>query len=109
MTGSTTKAFTAAAAALLVHDYKNHPQVKWTSPINDFIRGDFVLENEYGTSHVTIEDALVHRTGLPRHDLVHGQPNDTVVDIVGKLKYLLLTAEPVHREAGRNSTGPAMR
>lgn len=94
MTGSTTKAFTAAAAALLVHDNKNYPEVQWTSPINNFIRADFVLENDYATAHTTIEDAIVHRTGLPRHDLVHGQRNDTPASVVRKLRYLPLTAEP---------------
>lgn len=94
MTGSTTKAFTAAAAALLVHNIEQYRHVEWTSPINKFIREDFVLENRYATSHVTIEDALVHRTGLPRHDLVHGQPGDTVVDVTRKLRYLPLTARP---------------
>ena len=94
MTGSTTKAFTAAAAALLVHDNENYRHVEWTSPINKFIREDFVLENKYATKHVTIEDALVHRTGLPRHDLVHGQPGDTVADVTRKLRYLPLTATP---------------
>ena len=97
MTGSTTKAFTAAAAAVLVHDEKNYPHVKWTSPVTDFIREDFVLENEHATNHVTIEDTLVHRAGLPRHDLVHGQPNDKVEDMVRKLRYLPLTAEPARK------------
>ena len=97
MTGSTTKAFTAAAAAVLVHDDKNYPYVKWTSPVTDFIRDDFVLENEYATNHVTIEDTLVHRAGLPRHDLVHGQPSDKVGDMVRKLRYLPLTAEPARK------------
>lgn len=92
-TGSTTKAFTAAAAALLVQD-ERYPDVQWTSPISDFIRGDFVLEDEHATTHTTIEDALSHRSGLPRHDLIYGQANDTPSLVVQRIRYLPLTAEP---------------
>lgn len=94
MTGSTTKAFTAAAAALLVHDTKAYATFKWSSPINQFLPEDFVLENDYATTHVTVEDAVVHRAGLPRHDLVHGQPNDKPADVTRRLRYLPLTSEP---------------
>ena len=93
MTGSTTKAFTAAAAALLVHD-ASYPDVKWESPIQEFIREDFALQDEHATSHTTIEDALSHRTGLPGHDLIGGQLNDTPSAIVQRMRYLPMTAEP---------------
>ena len=33
------------------------------------MRDDFVRPDEYTTFHATIEDALSHRTGMPRHDL----------------------------------------
>ncbi|KAK3657605.1 hypothetical protein LTR56_002380 [Elasticomyces elasticus] len=93
-TGSTTKAFTAAAAALLVEDDEAHPDVQWNSPINAFIREDFVLEDEYLTSHTTVEDALSHRTGLPGHDLMYGQADDTVSSIVQRMRWLSMTAQP---------------
>ncbi|KAK3615508.1 hypothetical protein LTR56_026550 [Elasticomyces elasticus] len=93
-TGSTTKAFTAAAAGLLVEDDEAHPDVQWKSPINAFIREDFVLEDEYLTSHTTIEDALSHRTGLPRHDLMYGQTGDTVSSVVHRMRWLPMTAQP---------------
>ena len=99
MTGSTTKAFTAAAAAILVHNTENYRHVEWTSPINKFLKEDFVLENKYATKHVTIEDALVHSSGLPRHDLVHGQPGDTVTDVTRKLRYL-----PLHRDTWKETS-----
>lgn len=92
-TGSTTKAFTAAAAALLVHDDK-YPEVAWTSPISQFIPGDFALEDPHATTHTTIEDALSHRSGLPRHDLMYGQPGDTPSSVVQRMRYLPMTEEP---------------
>lgn len=57
------------------------------------VREDFVLPDEYATSHVTIEDALSHRTGMPRHDLSYGGLNVTVRDVVRNLRQLPMTAE----------------
>ena len=93
-TGSTTKAFTAAAIAQLVHNTSHFPDVSWTSPISQFIRADFVLEDGHATTHTTIEDALSHRTGMPRHDLIYGVAGDTPAAVVERLRYLPMTAEP---------------
>ena len=93
-TGSTTKAFVAAAIAQLVHNTSHFPDISWTSPISQFIRSDFVLEDGHPTTHTTIEDALSHRTGLPRHDLIYGVAGDTPAAIVERLRYLPMTAEP---------------
>ena len=57
------------------------------------MRDDFVLPDEYTTFHATIEDALSHRTGMPRHDLSYGGNNVTVRDVVRNLRHLPLTAE----------------
>lgn len=96
--GSTTKAFTAAAMSILVNDNEKYPHVQWDTPISQLIRDDFVLPDEYATNHLTIEDALSHRTGLPRHDHAYGGVYDghkgTVKDVVRSLRYLPLTAEP---------------
>ena len=56
------------------------------------MREDFVLP-EYTTFHATIEDALSHRTGMPRHDLSYGGNNVTVRDVVRNLRHLPMTAE----------------
>ena len=40
-----------------------------------------------------VEDALSHRTGMPRHDLSYGGHNITVRDVVRNLRNLPLTAE----------------
>lgn len=93
-TGSTTKAFVAAAIAQLVHNTSHFPDLSWASPISQFIRADFVLEDGHATTHTTIEDALSHRTGLPRHDLIYGVAADTPAAIVDRLRYLPMTAEP---------------
>ncbi|KAI9826733.1 MAG: hypothetical protein M1819_007278 [Sarea resinae] len=96
--GSTTKAFTAAIMSLLVDDNHHHPEVQWDTPISQLIRDDFVLQDEYATNHITIEDALSHRTGLPGHDQALGGTYDghnaTVRDVVRSLRHLPLTAEP---------------
>ena len=57
------------------------------------MREDFVLPDEYATAHVTLEDALSHRTGMPRHDYSYSEPNVTVRDVVRNLRHLPMTAE----------------
>ena len=93
-TGSTTKAFTAAIVAQLVHD-DSYPDLSWDSPIADFLREDFVLPDEHATLHTTIEDALSHRTGMPRHEASYGRGTDeTPQSIVRRLRYLPFTYAP---------------
>ncbi|KAH9885525.1 beta-lactamase/transpeptidase-like protein [Xylariomycetidae sp. FL2044] len=95
-TGSTTKAFTAALVAQMIHppppspdsysfstqssssssssSSRNHHEPKklltWQTPLSSLIPGDFVLgpERAWEQTHLTLEDALSHRTGFPRHD-----------------------------------------
>lgn len=84
--------------SFLVDDSDKYPEVQWSTPLAKLVRDDFVLEDEYMTSHATIEDALSHRTGMPRHDLSYGGSYDghkvTPKDVVRSLRYLPLTAEP---------------
>ncbi|KAJ0120161.1 hypothetical protein J7T55_001017 [Diaporthe amygdali] len=89
--GSTTKSFTAAALSLLVDDSSDYSSVKWTTPISQLLREDFVLSDDWATAHITIEDALSHRTGYPRHDLSIG--NDTR-ELVRSLRNLPMSTEP---------------
>ncbi|KAM5346508.1 hypothetical protein ACJ41O_009513 [Fusarium nematophilum] len=111
---STTKAFTGAVLAQLI-DSKKHPALErgWQTPISSILREDFVLQDEWATNHVTLEDAVCHRTGMPRHDKsssrflpVETDDNGkdaaggkkkrftTVKDVTRNLRYLPLTAEP---------------
>jgi CubicO group peptidase (beta-lactamase class C family) len=78
----------------LIHDPNNYTDLDWTSPIQEHLREDFVLEDEHATSHTTIEDALSHRTGLPRHDLMYGQQGDTPSSVVKRIRYLPITQPP---------------
>lgn len=71
-----------------------YPDVKWTTPLSKLLPGDFVLDREYETGHITLEDALSHRSGLPRHDLAYGWNNASVLNIIRTMRYLPLTAEP---------------
>ncbi|KAJ5784826.1 uncharacterized protein N7503_010038 [Penicillium pulvis] len=91
-TGSTSKSFTASAASLLVDDKEKHPNIKWTTPLSELIRDDFVVQDEYATSHITLEDALSHRTGLPGHMISLGREG-TVRDVVRSLRHFPMDKE----------------
>ncbi len=97
MVGSTTKAFTAAVMSLIVDDDDLYAGIQWDTPVSKIIRDDFVLEEDYFTTHITIEDILTHRSGMPRHDSSYGGHYDghyvTSKDVVRSLRYLPLTAE----------------
>ena len=71
-----------------------YKDIKWTTPISTLIGDDFVLPDYYATTHTTLEDALSHRSGMPRHDMSYGGPNFTRRDVVRSLRNLPLTAEP---------------
>ncbi|KAI1411142.1 beta-lactamase/transpeptidase-like protein [Hypoxylon sp. FL1857] len=106
-TGSTTKAFTAAIVSLLIasgnfSSPENYSPLGWQTPISHLIKDDFVLlpEYEWPAAHLTLEDALSHRTGFPRHDKAlakkYGpdQHPGTVRDVVRSLRYLPMVSEP---------------
>jgi CubicO group peptidase (beta-lactamase class C family) len=87
--GSTTKAMTSAAAGKIVHSedatFKN---IKWTTPIATVLGEDFVLTDDYATSHMSIEDALSHRSGLPAHDVSYGWSSQSLLDCIRSLRHL---------------------
>jgi len=97
ITGSTTKAFVSAAMSLLVDDNEKHPNLNWTTPVSSLIRDDFVLQDEYVTNHVTIEDILSHRTGMGAYTMSYGGTHnghrEMPRDVVRSLRHLPLTAE----------------
>lgn len=77
----------------------------WDTPIHDLIPEDFVLHDPWATTHITLEDALSHRTGLPRHDKASThrvlvvddgteKRNATPRDGTRFLRYLPLNAAP---------------
>lgn len=63
--GSSSKAFTAAAIAMLVDDGK----VKWDDPVTKYLPG-FEMYDPYVTRELTVRDLLTHRSGLQRGDFL---------------------------------------
>ena len=61
-----TKAFISSALSLLVDD-DHLVDVKWTTPVSQLIRDDFVLSDNRYTEMVTVEDILSHRSGLSEY------------------------------------------
>ena len=57
--GSTSKAFTSAALAMLVEEGK----IKWDDPVIDHLP-DFRMYDPWVTREITIRDLLTHRSGL---------------------------------------------
>ncbi|HSD47855.1 MAG TPA: serine hydrolase [Pyrinomonadaceae bacterium] len=63
--GSSSKAFTAAAIAILVDQGK----LKWDDPVTKHLPG-FEMYDPYVTRELTVRDLLTHRSGLQRGDFL---------------------------------------
>lgn len=83
--GSTTKAMTAAALAMLVDEGK----VRWDDRVIDYLP-DFRLYDAYATRELTIRDLLTHRSGLPGTDLLWAVPENTfpMPEMMRRLRYV---------------------
>jgi CubicO group peptidase (beta-lactamase class C family) len=84
--GSNTKAFTAAALAILVDEGK----LRWDDKVIDYLP-DFRLYDPYVTREFTIRDLLTHHSGLGlgAGDLMFFPPTDmTRTEIIHGLRYL---------------------
>lgn len=80
---------TAAAAGHIVHSEDTaFNKIKWTTPIATVLGDDFVLTDEYATLHMSIEDALSHRSGLPAHDITYGWGSQSLLDCILSLRHL---------------------
>jgi CubicO group peptidase (beta-lactamase class C family) len=62
---SCSKAFTAAALAMLVDEGK----IKWDDPVTKHLPA-FAIDDPYVTHELTVRDLICHRSGLERHDWV---------------------------------------
>jgi CubicO group peptidase (beta-lactamase class C family) len=81
--GSTSKAYTAAALAMLVDEGK----IKWDDPVTNYLKG-FQLYDPLATRELTIRDLLCHRSGLERGDFIWlGNTNDRD-EILRRVRYL---------------------
>ncbi|HEY5416865.1 MAG TPA: serine hydrolase domain-containing protein, partial [Gemmatimonadaceae bacterium] len=70
--GSSSKAFTSAAVAMLVDSGK----VSLDAPATAYLPG-FQLYDNYATREITVRDLLSHRSGLARGELIwYGSDND---------------------------------
>ncbi len=83
--GSTTKAMTAAALAMLVDEGKLH----WDDRVIDYLP-DLRLYDPYVTRELTVRDLLTHRTGLPGVDLLWAIPQNsyTMPEMIRRLRYV---------------------
>ncbi|MEZ5498284.1 MAG: serine hydrolase [Steroidobacteraceae bacterium] len=84
--GSVSKAFTAAAMALLVDEGR----LDWDHPVIDYLP-EFRMADPWVTREFTVRDLLTHRSGLPLGAgdlLMFPDGNAAPADIVGALRYL---------------------
>jgi CubicO group peptidase (beta-lactamase class C family) len=82
--GSNTKAFTSAAAAIMVDRQK----MRWDDKVASYLPG-FQLYDPYVTREITIRDALSHRSGLGRQGdmLWYGNSYDRD-EVLRRVRYL---------------------
>jgi len=83
--GSTTKAMTTAALAMLVDEGK----LRWDERVIDILP-DFQLYDPYATHETRVRDLLTHRTGLPNTDLLWAIPANNIsgAEMMHRLRYV---------------------
>ena len=81
--GSTTKAITAVALAMLVDEGK----VKWDAPVTTYLP-TLQLADPYVTRELTVRDLLTHRAGLGNADLLWANADYTMADITRRISTL---------------------
>lgn len=81
--GSSTKAFTASALALLVDEGK----LAWDEPVRTYLPS-FKLKDPVASERITPLDLLVHRSGLPRHELVWYGADLSREELIQRIQYL---------------------
>src|SRR5581483_12015490 len=86
--GSSGKAFTAAAIAMLVADGK----LEWDRPVRHYLP-TFKLQDPFASERLTVRDLLCHRCGLPRHDFLWYGSKLTRKELVERLAYLDASAD----------------
>jgi CubicO group peptidase (beta-lactamase class C family) len=86
--GSSTKAFTATSAGILVDEKK----LDWHTPIRKWLP-TFELQDRFATERMNLADLLCHRSGLPRHDLLWYNSTASREELIDRLKYLDLSKD----------------
>jgi CubicO group peptidase (beta-lactamase class C family) len=86
--GSTSKAFTAVTAAILV----DRGLLEWDRPVRHYLP-DFELYDDAATRRMTVRDLLSHRSGLPRHDAMWYGSSFSRWEMMDRLRYLQPSAD----------------
>jgi CubicO group peptidase (beta-lactamase class C family) len=81
--GSTTKAMTSAALAMLVDEGK----IRWDGRVIDYLP-EFQLSDPYVTRELTIRDLLTHRSGLASTDLLWAGFDYPLAEATRRLRYI---------------------
>jgi len=83
--GSTTKAMTTAALAMLVDEGK----LRWDDRVIDYLP-ELRLYDPYATHELTVRDLLTHRTGLPGTDLLWAIPENQypMAEMIRRLRFV---------------------
>jgi CubicO group peptidase (beta-lactamase class C family) len=82
--GSTTKAFTATAMAMLADEKK----LSWDDPVRNYVAG-FHISDPCTDSLITLRDIASHRSGVARHDELWDDsdlPRDELIRRIGAMK-----------------------
>jgi CubicO group peptidase (beta-lactamase class C family) len=87
--GSTTKAMTTTVLGMLVDEGK----LDWDEPLRNYLP-TFRLSDPMISERITPRDMVTHRSGLPRHDMIWYNNNEsTRAEIVERLSHLELSAD----------------
>ncbi|MEO8620031.1 MAG: serine hydrolase domain-containing protein, partial [bacterium] len=81
--GSSSKAFTATLVAMMVSDKK----MAYDDLMSQYLP-DFKLYDPATSAQVTLRDALVHRTGLARGELLWLDAGDSREDVLHRVRFL---------------------
>ena len=81
--GSSSKAFTSAAVAMLVDAGK----VRWSDPVTKHLPS-LTFHDDYVTHQITVEDILSHSSGLPRYDQLWSTLNYPREELLRRIRFL---------------------
>ena len=86
--GSSTKAFTTTALAMLVAEGK----LEWDTPVQHYLPS-FKLQDQFASERIALRDLVSHRSGLPRHDFLWYGSRFSRKEVVERLAYLEPSAD----------------
>ncbi|KAK1232776.1 hypothetical protein PQX77_004101 [Marasmius sp. AFHP31] len=90
--GSNSKHFTALATGLLISNKSLPTPITWDTKLKTIFGDLWELQDPIATAQGTIIDAMSHRTGLPRHELMYTR-DDNTVSVLKRLRHLKPSSE----------------